>query len=88
MAAVSGESLVMLRGGLTAQLAPYLLLIRLEADGIRLRLDADGHLWVDPFDQLQAADAALLRQYRPDVIKLLRYVADDRHLYAREAAHA
>lgn len=86
---VSGDEVVVLTGGVTARVAPYLLLIRLEAEGFRFLLDADDHLDVVPGDRLHPDDVRALRQYRDDVIRLLRYVADDRHLYQpREVAHA
>ena len=62
--------MIVLRGGFTARVAAYLLVIRLEAEGFTLSLDRDGHLYV-------AADVAALREYQPDVIRLLRYVPDD-----------
>ena len=88
---VSGDDVVVLTGGVTARLAPYLLLIRLEAEGFRLLLDAEDHLDVVPGDRLHPDDVQALRRYRHDVVNLLRYVADDRHLFTdrpREVAHA
>ena len=69
--------MIVLRGGFTARVAAYLLVIRLEAEGFTLSLDRDGHLYVAPPGQLAAADVAALREYQPDVIRLLRYVPDD-----------
>jgi hypothetical protein len=83
----SGEDeLVVLRDGFSARLAPYLLVIKLEAEGFRLVLDGDDHLDVLSGGALHPADVDALRRYRADVIRLLRYVPDDTHI--REAAHA
>lgn len=76
-----GDQLVVLLDGFTARLAPYVLVIRLESEGFRLTLDQDNHLFVEPGERLRRDDADALRQYKDDVIRLLRYTPDDSHLY-------
>jgi len=76
----SGDELIVLRDGFAAKLAPYLLVMRLEAEGFLLELDPDDHLYVGPAGCLAPADVEALRRNQSDVIRLLRYVAGDAHL--------
>lgn len=91
---MSGTDRVLLRGGLSVPVAPYVLLIDLEARGITVRRDGTD-LLVGPRDRLTADDDRLLRAHKPDILALLAYMErpdNDAHLWhdtgTPEAAHA
>lgn len=85
--------LVVLRGGVSVPAPAYVLLIDLEARGIRAWREGD-RLLVEPADRLTPEDDQALRALKPHLLVLLAYCQRDdldAHLWhdtPREAAHA
>lgn len=75
------ERFVTMRGGLTVPLTPLMLVLDLEARGIRLTADEDGAIVATPRGRLTDAERDELRRYRNHVLALLAYQPDDSHLY-------
>jgi hypothetical protein len=73
---MTADARIMLRCGVTARLAPYLLLTRLESEGFAFKLGDDDVL-VSPFSRLRPDDRAALLGYKDDVIRILRYTPSD-----------
>ena len=69
---VSNENVV-LKGGLSVDIAALRLLWALEDRGLDVRLAADGDLLVGPRAELSADDRAGIRAYRNQVVQLVRY---------------
>ena len=65
--------------GCCSFLADVLELVwRLEAQGVRFGLDADGHLEVGPKDALEPADFREVWQMRHEVARIVRYCQERR----------
>src|SRR5262245_38853126 len=71
---VSASSFVTLRGGLIVNTAAIVLLLDLEARGVKLERERDDILVHAPAANLTAEDRTLLRRYKPHVLALLDYV--------------
>ena len=90
----SDDRYVHLAGGFVLPVEVVLLALRLERDGFRFAIDETGHLLASPIDRLSPADRAELRRLHDFMVTLVRYEADDRHLYddptqaTRKPAHA
>lgn len=76
------ERLVCLQRGVVVPLAAFNLAIRCEVDGVRLWIDWDGgseRLKVK--GPCSAELLAELNRWKPHVLAILKYTADDRHLF-------
>jgi hypothetical protein len=84
---------VLLRGGVSVLAAAYVLLIDFEARGVAVTRDG-ADLLVGPSDLLTPEDGAAIRALKPELLRLLDFMARpdlDAHLFSdqpREAAHA
>lgn len=92
MRELDGCRRVLLRGGLSVPAPAYVLLIDFEARGIHVHRDGDV-LSVGPSHLLTDDDRAILRAYKPDLLRLLEYSQQpglDAHLFTDrpEAHHA
>ena len=72
---VSASDFVVLRGGLSLPLAPFLLALDLEQRGLHLTLEGDV-LKVGPCDLLTDADRALIRRWKAHLLAIVAYDAD------------
>jgi hypothetical protein len=92
----SDGRLVTFRGGAVFRLDVVARLLALEHRGARFVLLADGGFRVVPPDLLTADDTAFLRAHRDQARAVVRYQADDSHLFTdtsqarelRECPHA
>jgi hypothetical protein len=75
MASAASE-FVLLKGGLTVPVAPLLLLLDLEARGLRVKRDGDD-LTVYPGDLLTEQDCQLIRCWKRHILTLLSYSPDE-----------
>ena len=73
--------LVFLQHGLVVPREAFDLVLEVERKGIALALDGADVLVTG--ENLQPDDIEALRRLKPHVQQLLRYVADDRHLFDR-----
>ena len=69
---------VTLEGGVSVLADVLQLCWRLEAQGIRFSLDADGRLEVGPKDLLTPADFRAVWQSRHELARIVRYCTDIR----------
>jgi hypothetical protein len=69
----TAPELVTLKGGITVSLAALKLLWHLEDTGLHVRLDDAGGLVVGPRSRITLADDALIREYKAELIQLVRY---------------
>jgi hypothetical protein len=67
---------VTLEGGVSVLADVLRLVWRLEAEGVRFSLDADGRLEVGPKDALTPVDFRALWQARHEVARIVRYCQD------------
>lgn len=73
---------VHLQNGLVTPVEPFELLLRLEAQGHRLSVTADGeHIHVEPAGTMAPDDLTALRAWKHHCIALLRYTPSDAHLF-------
>lgn len=79
--APSNPRLVTFRGGFVADVDVVVRLVDLEARGARFVLLADGGFQVVPSDVLTPDDRAFLAAHRAEARAVVRYQADDSHLY-------
>lgn len=70
---VAAESFVTLRGGLTVRTEAIVLLIDLEARGVKLEADA-GDILIRKGSPITSDDREALRRLKPHVLRLLEYV--------------
>jgi hypothetical protein len=66
--------LISLRNGPTVTVDALLLVLRLEAVGVLLFIDARDRLIARPRELVSSEDAALIHQYLDDVKRIVRYV--------------
>ncbi len=83
MATNSTDALVVLRGGVSVAAPAYVLVLDFEARGIHISRDGDV-LTVGPSYLLTDHDRAVIRAYKPDLLRLLVYCTRtdlDAHLF-------
>lgn len=79
---MTASRLVTFRGGFVADEAVVIRLLTLEARGARFVLLADGGFRVVPPSVLTPDDTAFLRSHRAEARAIVRYQADDAHLFS------
>lgn len=72
---MASSNVVVLKGGVVADIAVVVKLLDIERRGATFQLLEAGRFRVVPPDVLTAEDAAFLRQHRDDARKLLEYDA-------------
>jgi hypothetical protein len=72
---------VTFRGGFIARLDVVERLLDLERRGAQFALLADGGFRVEPADVLTPDDSAFLKAHRDEARAVVRYQADDAHLF-------
>ena len=72
---IASDRFVLLRGGLALPVEPYLLLLDLEARGLKVTRDGDDVL-VRPGGHLTPDDCQQFRRWKLHVLALLDYVAN------------
>ena len=75
------SELVVFRNGFSARAAVVERLLSIECRGARFALLADGGFRVEPASVLTPGDAAFLRAHRVEARAVVRYQADDVHLF-------
>lgn len=76
------EKFVSLQAGLVVPLAVFDLVLQCEAAGIQLRITWEHGAEVLKVDGRVAPElVAALKQWKPHVLAVLKYTADDRHLF-------
>lgn len=80
MTAGSDVELVHLRGGLVTTAGALRILWHLEDRGFAITLEHD-RLFVRPPSRLTSADVVAIRRHRDELVQLVRYTPDDRHLF-------
>ena len=71
--ATPSNAIITLHGGLAVRIAALELLLALEERGCAVRKEGDGTLFVRPRELVTAADAALIRAHRDDLLALIDY---------------
>jgi hypothetical protein len=75
------STIVLFRGGFSADWAVVSRLLEVEARGGRFELLTDGRISVRPAGLLTADDAAFLRQHRDEARRVIQHQTDDSHLF-------
>jgi hypothetical protein len=67
------SEIVVLRGGVSVMLSAFRLALELEERGFSLRAVGDDVLEVQPCKQLTGEDCRLIRAYKHELLRIVRY---------------